>query len=68
MKGRELFRIDLERLPSVSVAKNPNNRQERAQVSDNRCGSEKSVQQSVLIGGGGRVSEGPLRERGDCAM
>jgi hypothetical protein len=68
MKRRELFRIDLERLPSVSVAKSPNNRQERAQVDDNRYDNEERVRRSALIGGGGYVFEGPARERRDCAM
>jgi len=43
VKRRELFRIDLERLLSVSVAKNPNNRQERAHVNDNRYDNEERV-------------------------
>jgi hypothetical protein len=68
VKRRELFRIDLERLPSVSVAKSPNNRQECAQVNDNRHDNEKHVRRSALIGGGGYVCEGPARERRDCAM
>jgi hypothetical protein len=68
VKRRELFRIDLERLPSASVAKSPNNRQERAQVNDNRYEDEKRVRRSALIGGGGYVCEGPARERRDCAM
>jgi hypothetical protein len=43
VKRRELFRIDLEPPPSGSVAKNPNNRQERAQVNDDRYDNEKCV-------------------------
>ena len=68
VKRRELFRIDLERLPSVSVAKNPNNHQERAQVNYNRYNNEEHVRRSALIGGGGCVCEGPLGKRRDCAM
>jgi hypothetical protein len=68
VKRRELFRIDLERLPSVSVAKSPNNRQERAQVDDNRYDSEERVRRSALIRGGGYVCEGPEREGRDCAL
>jgi hypothetical protein len=68
MKRRELFRIDLKPPPSVPVAKNPNNRQERAQVNDNRYDNEKRVRRSALIGGVGCVCEGPVRERRDCAM
>ena len=69
MVRRELFRIDLELLPSVSVAKNPNNRQERVQKNGNRYNNEKHVRRSEIIGrGGGYVCEGPLKERRDCAM
>ena len=67
-KRRELFRIDLGHLPTVSVAKNPNNRQERAQVNDSRHDNEKRARRSPLISGGGYVREGPVRERRDCAM
>jgi len=62
VKRRGLFRVDLERLPSVSVAKNPNNRQERAQANDNWYDN------GERIDGSGYVCEGPLRERRDCAM
>jgi hypothetical protein len=68
MKRRELFRIDFERLPSVSVAKSPNNRQECAQVDDNRYDNEERVRRSALIHGGGYVCEGPEKERRDCTM
>jgi len=68
LKRRELFRIDLERLSSAFVVKNPNNRQERAQVNDNRYDNEECVRRSALVGGGGYVCEGPLRERKDYAM
>jgi hypothetical protein len=64
----KLFRTDLERLPSVSVAKNPDNHQERAQINDNRYDNEKRVRRSAPIGGVGYVCEGPERERRDCAM
>jgi hypothetical protein len=63
VKRRGLSRINLERLPSVSIAKNPNNRQERAQVNDNRYDNEKHARRSVLIAAGGYFCEGPV-ERG----
>ena len=68
MKRRRLFRIDPERLPPVSVVKNPNNRQECAQVNDNRYGSGNRVRRSALIDGGEYICERPLRERRDCAV
>jgi hypothetical protein len=68
VKKCELFKIDLEHLPSVSVAKNPNNRQERAQVNDNHYDNEKRVRRSALIGGSGYVCEGPVEKRSNCAM
>ena len=68
LKGHELFRIDLECPSSVPAAKDPNNRQEHAQVSDSHCDNEKCVRRSGLIDRGGDVREGPQRERRECAI